>query len=188
MPERLNRVPSLEGSSSDRRSSLDATEESSPSSRRASFDDYFKTLFSSPASTGLAMPSPVDDSDLPPAYDVPQTKPRHRPPVQPREDEGHEALPPYSNSISLQAVLMRKMELVKCIHRPQERDWSREYVSLQGTALSFYKCKSSGLGGVLAKLDKNPDLPSGIKKGDLIKTYNLQHAEAGIAADYTKYV
>ncbi|KAH8817213.1 hypothetical protein F5884DRAFT_665741 [Xylogone sp. PMI_703] len=151
-------------------------------------DDYFHSLFSSPASTTLATPltSPIDELNSPPLYGTPITKPRHRPPVLPREDEGHEILPSYSASISLDAVLSKKMELVSCIHRAQDRDWTREYVSLHGTALSFYKCRSSVVGGVFSKLEKSSDISAGAKKGALIKTYNLQYAEAGIAADYTK--
>ncbi|RFU30852.1 hypothetical protein B7463_g5469, partial [Scytalidium lignicola] len=187
MPNRINEIHLSEGPHNRYATNLGAPESSSQS-RRASMDEYYTSLFSSRISTAPATltVSPIDDFESPPSYVAPFMRPRHRLQVLPREDEGREILPLYSASISLDSVLLKKMELVGCVRRAQDREWSREYVSLQGTALIFYKCKSSVVGGVFAKLEKNPDMPTGVKKGTLIKTYNLQHAEAGIAADYTK--
>lgn len=107
--------------------------------------------------------------------------------IQPREDEGREELPPYSSAISLESVFMRKNELESAVHRSPNRNWSRVFVALQGTALTFHKYK----GGRLLDLGsrrQNPDLPVEGRKGAFLKSYNLQHADVGIAADYLKYV
>lgn len=109
--------------------------------------------------------------------------------VQPREDEGREILPPYSSDISLENVFTKKMELEGAVRRANDRNWNRVFATLQGTALSFYKYKSSGVFGQRTEFfDDFPDLPSDGKKGDFLCTYNLHHADVGIAADYTKFV
>ena len=62
-------------------------------------------------------------------------------------------------------------------------------VSLQGTALNFYKVRGGGLFGRKGKRDDGEmEKERGGGKGGLIRSYNLQFAEVGIAADYTKYV
>ena len=109
--------------------------------------------------------------------------------IQPREDEGREALPPYSSAISLENVFMRKMELEGAVHQAHDRNWYKVMVTLQGTALTFHRCKSGGLfGGVLDGKKHSPDFPSGVTRGAFLRSYNLQHADVGIAADYVKYV
>jgi len=61
------------------------------------------------------------------------------------------------------------------------------YVTLQGTALTFHKFKSSGVFPRTGDGRKHtPDLPAGSKKGHLLRSYNLQHADVGVAADYFK--
>ncbi|CAG8951917.1 hypothetical protein HYFRA_00005722 [Hymenoscyphus fraxineus] len=117
----------------------------------------------------------------PPSYEEfsPSTK-RPKFNIQPREDEGQEVLPPYSCAISLENVFLRKTELEGAVHRAQDRNWYREIVTLQGTALSFHKYKG---GNVFGKEGKN-DTATGAKRGPLLRTYNLQHAEVGVAADY----
>lgn len=106
--------------------------------------------------------------------------------IQPREDEGHEKLPPYSCAISLENVFMRKLELEGAVHRAHDRNWYRVHAKLQGTALTFYEYKERSM---FRRLDnekeKHPDFPAG-KKGHFLRSYNLQHAEVGIAADYYK--
>lgn len=102
--------------------------------------------------------------------------------IQPREDEGQEVLPPYSCAISLENVFLRKTELEGAVHRAHDRNWYREVVTLQGTALSFHKFKG---GNVFGKEGKN-DIAAGAKRGPLLRSYNLQHAEVGVAADYLK--
>lgn len=119
----------------------------------------------------------------------------HQPPrqelltVQPRETEGHEVLPSYSSDLSLENVFMKKMELEGAVHRADDRNWNRVFVTLQGTALKFYKYKSSLVFGTRPEfLDDCPDLPVEAKKGECLRSYSLHLADAGIAADYTKFV
>jgi len=109
--------------------------------------------------------------------------------IQPREDEGREVLPEYSCAISLEGVFAKKMELEGAIHRANDRNWYKVFVTLQGTALTVHKYKNSGF---FSKTEggRKPtvDFPAGAKRGALLKSYNLQHAEVGVAADYPKYV
>lgn len=106
--------------------------------------------------------------------------------IQPREEEGKETLPAYSSAISLENVLMRKMEFEGAFHRAQDRKWSRVYASLQGTALVFHKHKGSGPFGKPMRTNDLPDLPSGSRRGVFLKSYNLQYADVGTASDYYK--
>ena len=78
------------------------------------------------------------------------------------------------------------MELEGAIHRAANRDWNRVYVTLQGTALTFHKCRIPGV--FPTKSRSTPDFPAGTQKGTLLQSYNLTHADVGIAADYLKYV
>ncbi|PQE03030.1 PH domain-containing protein [Rutstroemia sp. NJR-2017a BVV2] len=126
--------------------------------------------------------------DSPPSYDasIRSHKLQSRFNIQPREDEGREALPGYSTAISLQSVFLRKMELQGAVHRAGDRNWYRVIATLQGTALSFHKIKTSSVFGRSDGRKGTPDYPSGTKRGSLISSYNLQHADVGIAADYVK--
>jgi hypothetical protein len=126
--------------------------------------------------------------DSPPSYDasIRSHKLQSRFNIQPREDEGREALPGYSTAISLQSVFLRKMELQGAVHRASDRNWYRVIATLQGTALSFHKIKTSRVFGRSDGRKGTPDYPSGTKRGSLISSYNLQHADVGIAADYVK--
>jgi hypothetical protein len=122
--------------------------------------------------------------DEPPSYDeFLSSSLRRKFNVQPREDEGQETLPPYSCALSLENVFLRKTELHGAIHRAQDRNWYREVVTLQGTALTFHKFKGANL-----FMDGKSDIAVGNKRGSLLRSYNLQHAEVGVAADYLKYV
>jgi hypothetical protein len=126
--------------------------------------------------------------DSPPSYDasIRSHKLQNRFNIQPREDEGREALPGYSTAISLENVFLRKMELQGAIHRASDRNWYRVVATLQGTALTFHKVKNSSVFGRSDGRKGTPDYPSGIKRGSVISSYNLQHADVGIAADYVK--
>jgi hypothetical protein len=149
-----------------------------PNAYRHSMDEYYQRE---------AMGASIIPSDAPPDYDALLDSPslRRRFNIQPREDEGCEVLPPYSSAISLRAVFLRKMELEGAVHRAQNRNWTRVYVTLQGTALTFHKCKIPGILGTKGRT--TPDFPAGTTKGLFLQSYNLQHADVGIAADYVKY-
>ncbi|RKF65852.1 putative ph domain-containing protein [Erysiphe neolycopersici] len=97
--------------------------------------------------------------------------------VQPREDEGREKLPAYSTTISLNTVLERKMEFQNAIQRASNRNWHRVRVTLQGTALNLYKPSNSIFG--LRRIGQSNVSP-------LLRSYNLHHAQVGVATDYVK--
>jgi hypothetical protein len=155
-----------------------------PSSTRASMQEY------SPHG-GVEFPLCVNDGGVdPPLYDANtflQTHPLTKYNIQPREDEGQEILPQYSSAISLENVLLRKVELEGAIHRASNRNWKRVYATLQGTALKFYEYKPSRyFPGWLSEGAKG-DVAIPALKGQFFKSYNLQYADVGIAADYYKY-
>ncbi|KAI9055175.1 hypothetical protein LZ554_000139 [Drepanopeziza brunnea f. sp. 'monogermtubi'] len=131
--------------------------------------------------------SPVDVPGNPPSYDTLLDPPilRRKYNIQPREDEGREILPPYSSAISIQNVFSKKMELEGAVQKARDRTWHKVLATLQGTALKFHKIKGHTL--FLGK-DDGEKLASSIpsKKGSFLKSYNLQYADVGIAADYIK--
>ena len=66
--------------------------------------------------------------------------PRHKAPkVTPREDEGKEELPRYSNHIHLKAILPRKVEFVAPGVPAKDRKWRKVLCVLEGTSLKVYK-------------------------------------------------
>ncbi|KAF7973160.1 hypothetical protein HWV62_15945 [Athelia sp. TMB] len=64
--------------------------------------------------------------------------------IQPREDEGRERLPPYSNAIHLRAVLPRKMEFAAPGVQARDRKWRRALCELEGTAFRVYRVPAGG--------------------------------------------
>jgi hypothetical protein len=157
-----------------------------PSSYRVSMEEFYGQS-SSPGTAVVCAVQPIVGS--PPSYDADallQTPPRRKFNIQPREDEGREKLPPYSSQISLENVFSRKMELEDAVHRAHDRNWYRVYVTLQGTALMFHKYKTSGYFPGWTSESGRQDVAVPEKKGQFLRSYNLQHADVGIAADYYK--
>ena len=145
---------------------------------RHSMDDYYQNDMGG------------DPLESPPSYEALITPPsfRQRFNIQPREDEGHETLPAYSSYISLEGIFEKKMELEGAVNRAQDRNWYKVWVTLQGTALHLHNCKSGGLFNRSqgAGRKHNVDFPAGLKQATFLRSYNLQHADVGIAADYVK--
>ena len=106
--------------------------------------------------------------------------------TQPRE----EPLPQYSCDVHMEGVFMRKMEIEETIKRAEYRNWQMSYVVLQGTALNVYHAKKerAWFSTKSDGPDVSPDKPPWVKKGALERSYSLLHADAGIAADYKKFV
>ena len=106
--------------------------------------------------------------------------------AQPRE----EPLPQYSCDVHMEGVFMRKMEIEETIKRAEYRNWQMSYVVLQGTALNVYHAKKerAWFSAKSDGPDVSPDNPPWVKKGSLERSYSLLHADAGIAADYKKFV
>ncbi|CZR68476.1 uncharacterized protein PAC_18375 [Phialocephala subalpina] len=162
--------------SSARRQSIDTSRQSSA---RHSMDEYYQR-------EGISEPP-----EPPPNYDALLESPtlRRRFNIQPREDEGREVLPQYSCEISVQSVFLKKMELEGAVHKAQDRNWYKVLATLQGTALSFYKYQKPGMFSSARDASgkkTGPDFPPGLKRGQFLRSYNLQHADVGIAADYLK--
>ncbi|KAI0934963.1 hypothetical protein AcV7_003889 [Taiwanofungus camphoratus] len=83
----------------------------------------------------------------PPPY--PSFHPRRGPEVQPRDEEGVERLPLYTNSIHLRAIMPRKVEFSAPGVQARDRKWRRVLCVLEGTAFKVYKCPP-GASGVSA--------------------------------------
>ncbi|KAF7316434.1 hypothetical protein MIND_00162400 [Mycena indigotica] len=64
--------------------------------------------------------------------------------IAPREDEGREVLPPYSNSILLRSVMPRKMEFSEPGVQAKDRKWRRVICELEGTVFRVYRCQAEG--------------------------------------------
>lgn len=96
--------------------------------------------------------------------------------------EGTEQLPSYSANIELCNVFLRKSEYYNVTTRTFDRKWHRVMANLTGTKLEIF----SATRPFYRHLPSHPDLPYHVKRGALLKTYSLQHAEVGLATDYLK--
>lgn len=102
-----------------------------------------------------------------------------------------EMLPDYHCDVHMETVFQVKMEIEDAVKRAEYRNWRSMFVVLHGTALHIYSAKEKGFGWGKSKMhgpDVRPDNPSWLRKGTLERSYSLQHADVGIAADYHKYV
>ncbi|KAJ7293645.1 hypothetical protein C8J57DRAFT_1269568, partial [Mycena rebaudengoi] len=79
-----------------------------------------------------------------PIFPLPAAKDNGHPLAQaritPRDDEGREALPSYSNSILLRGVMPRKMEFSSPGVQARDRKWRRVVCELEGTVFRVYRC------------------------------------------------
>ncbi|KAJ7878888.1 hypothetical protein B0H13DRAFT_1892487 [Mycena leptocephala] len=64
--------------------------------------------------------------------------------IAPRDDEGREALPGYSNDILLRGVMPRKMEFSAPGVQARDRKWRRVLCELEGTVFRVYRCAGEG--------------------------------------------
>ncbi|KAL2753348.1 hypothetical protein ACRALDRAFT_2029208 [Sodiomyces alcalophilus JCM 7366] len=110
--------------------------------------------------------------------------------TEPRKVPGH-VLPPYSTDIDLQGVWEIKTEIEDVNKRAERRQWGTVLIELRGTLLKLYSVKKEWAqwGWGVTKdwvTTMSPDNPPWARKGSLLRVYTLQHADAGIAADYKK--
>ncbi|EPS95260.1 hypothetical protein FOMPIDRAFT_1025871 [Fomitopsis schrenkii] len=91
-----------------------------------------------------SMPVYKESSDPPPYPDFHPRRPG--PVVVPRDEEGRERLPVYSNAIYLAAVMPRKVEFSAPGVQAKDRKWRRVLCVLEGTAFRVYKCPPSVAG------------------------------------------
>ena len=68
------------------------------------------------------------------------------PTIQPRDEEGSERLPHYTNDIYLRTVMPRKMEFSAPGLAARDRKWRRCLCVLEGTAFRVYKCPPTTVG------------------------------------------
>ncbi|PHH77027.1 hypothetical protein CDD83_4176 [Cordyceps sp. RAO-2017] len=104
-------------------------------------------------------------------------------------DQDHlpDALPDYQTNVSVEGVFSKKHEIEHTTKRAEDRHWHTVFVSLNGTALNVYSVKKDwGWGRSRDGPTICPDNPPWVRKAKLEKSYSLLHADAGIAADYTK--
>jgi len=75
------------------------------------------------------------------------------PTIQPRDEEGLEHLPLYTNDIYLRAIMPRKMEFSAPGIQARDRKWRRMVCVLEGTAFRVYKCPPTAAGkGLIGNL------------------------------------
>jgi hypothetical protein len=85
-------------------------------------------------------------------------------------------LPLYTCSVEKEGILGMKHELSTPFQMATNRQWNDVYVVLRGTQLNIHRIKNPGFLSKNRKLGPN----------QLIKSYSLQHAEVGLAADFKK--
>ncbi|KAL5522554.1 hypothetical protein ACEPAG_8571 [Sanghuangporus baumii] len=100
-----------------------------------------------------------------PSFPLPEHLRRFAP--LPREDEGKEELPPYSNDIRLAAIMPRKMEFSAPGVPSRDRKWRRVHCVLEGTAFRVYDAPPrvtgvSALGGWWERKVGVGDVSSGL--------------------------
>lgn len=86
----------------------------------------------------------------PPPYPSLEIPTRPAPRVFPRDEEGMERLPPYTNDILLSAILPRKVEFTSPGVQSRDRKWRRALCVLEGTAFRVFEPPASvvGIGAV----------------------------------------
>jgi hypothetical protein len=73
--------------------------------------------------------------------------------IKPRDEEGYEHLPHYTNDIYLRAIMPRKMEFAAPGVEARDRKWRRTLCILEGTAFRVYRCPPTASGkGLIGNL------------------------------------
>lgn len=140
---------------------------------------YFNAFPSASTSRSPAAPPTYDDT----LQEKPLPPSRFK--IEPREEEGNEQLPTYTCSLHREAVFDHKMELSSPFDRAGKRKWGKIYAILHGTLLQLYKPKRVPFFSSSRK-PRQAGKPVGHTPGEMLKSYTLQLAEIGIAADYRK--
>jgi hypothetical protein len=93
-----------------------------------------------------SMPTFKPTSALPPYPSFSQHPMSKNVVVMPREDEGKEHLPPYSNSIYISSIMPRKLEFLSPGVQAKDRKWRRVLCILEGTVFRVYNCPRGAAG------------------------------------------
>lgn len=161
------------------------------STLRRSVSDYYSSdagYFNSFPNASTSQLQAATATTTPPNYDdtlQDKSLPPSRFKIEPREEEGNEQLPAYTCSLHREAVFHHKMELSSPFDRAGKRRWGKVYAILHGTLLQLYKPKRVAFFSDSKKLQQTGQ-PLGHTPGELLRSYTLQLAEVGIAADYRK--
>ncbi len=150
----------------------------------------------------------------PPPYSILHWRPEGPQIIYPREEEGQEKLPNYSAHVHIEGYLPRKMEFSAPGVQAKDRSWRRLYFVLHGTMLKVYSkdlshAATTNSWGNMSGVHVHPDpineddsstsglasardavthlhIGGNANKGILVRSYTLQGAESGLAADYLK--
>lgn len=90
--------------------------------------------------------------------------------------------PDYTSSIDAEAVIGMKTERVTPFDEVERPFWSEVHIILRGTLLEIRRVKSPGMFTHYMKRPRKEKSPL----GRLLRSYTLQHAEVGLAADHKK--
>ncbi|KAI5845187.1 hypothetical protein DFP73DRAFT_512855 [Morchella snyderi] len=148
-------------------------------SNRSSTDDPAPA----PAPTAASHPPTA----TPPTYDETVQLPPSRFRITPREEEGNEQLPAYTCTLHKEALFEHKPEMSSPFERAPKRRWGKTYAVLYGTLLTLHRPRKVPFFAAAVKKARGREgRPVGHLPGEMVRSYTLQLAEVGIAADYRK--
>ena len=136
-----NRIDPVNASKPSNSSSSSPTAKQPKTNNRISMAPAYETII--PLRRRLSMPTFNAASTPPPPY--PDLFPNAQSlgvkltQIQPRDDEGREKLPAYSNSIYIKAIMPRKLEFTRPGVQARDRKWKRVLCVLEGTSFKVYK-------------------------------------------------
>ena len=141
VPIRMSLTPNRIDPVNDSSSSSSSTAKQPKANNRISMAPAYETII--PLRRRLSMPTFNAASTPPPPY--PDLFPNAQSygvkltQIQPRDDEGRERLPAYSNSIYIKAIMPRKIEFTRPGVQAKDRKWKRVLCVLEGTSFKVYK-------------------------------------------------
>ena len=111
------------------------------------------TQLGPPLRRRLSMPTFGPSTEPPPYPAFRFGEPSSTTQIEPRDEEGYEHLPDYTNDIYLRAIMPRKMEFTAPGVQARDRKWRRTLCILEGTAFRVYRCPSTASGkGLIGNL------------------------------------
>ncbi|KAH8155639.1 uncharacterized protein LAJ45_00649 [Morchella importuna] len=160
---------------------------------RRSIASYYSTAgYSNRSSTddptaALPLAASHPTTATPPTYDETVQLPPSRFRITPREEEGNEQLPAYTCTLHKEALFEHKPEMSSPFERAPKRRWGKTYAVLYGTLLTLHRPRRVPFfASAVKKARGREGRPVGHVPGEMVRSYTLQLAEVGIAADYRK--
>ncbi|KAI0701382.1 hypothetical protein BC835DRAFT_246049 [Cytidiella melzeri] len=121
----------------------------------------------------------------PPPYPTFSAFKANGPPIVPREEEGMEQLPQYTNHIYLAAIMPRKMEFDAPGVQSKDRKWKRALCVLEGTSFKVYKVHAGVVGGWWERTvgvgDKTSVDPGSVGAAGVIRVSAIRASERRLA-------